>query len=217
MKTLSLLVGSSVVLFALGCDSNSGPAPKPPSTTAAAPSPVESTPNDQTPAPTWRVSTPTDDARTATVGGVVFPKPPTWTWQPTSMRFRTLEYQVPGQGDGSGAAELVFSLFLGGDGGPTSMNIERWKGQFRTADGEVAEAVEESGEADGMKISMVSAAGHYKSMGAPAPRAGMGHASAIIEAPGRRIFVRLVGPEATVNAAEATFREMVSNASLAKK
>lgn len=133
------------------------------------------------------------------------------------MRFRTLEYQVPGQGDGSGAAELVFSLFLGGDGGPTSMNIERWKGQFRTADGEVAEAVEESGEADGMKISMVSAAGHYKSMGAPAPRAGMGHASAIIEAPGRRIFVRLVGPEATVNAAEATFREMVSNASLAKK
>jgi hypothetical protein len=133
------------------------------------------------------------------------------------MRFRTLEYQVPGQGDGSGAAELVFSLFLGGDGGPTDMNIDRWKGQFRTAEGEVAEAVEASGEADGMKITMISAAGLYQSMGAPAPRTGMAHTSAIIEAPGRRLFVRIVGPEATVNAAAARFQEMIMNASIAKE
>ena len=32
------------------------------------------------------------------------------------MRFRTLQYDVPGTADGSGA-ELVFSLFMGGDGG----------------------------------------------------------------------------------------------------
>jgi hypothetical protein len=131
------------------------------------------------------------------------------------MQFRTLEYQVPGQGNGSGAAELVFSLFLGSDGGPTNMNIDRWKNQFRTETGEAAEATEESGEADGMTITLISAAGSYKSMGAPAPRAGMGHISAIIEAPGRRVFLRLVGPEATVEAAKEAFREMVANATIA--
>ena len=33
----------------------------------------------------------------------------------------------------AGAAELVFSLFNGTDGGPTDMNIDRWVGQFRDA------------------------------------------------------------------------------------
>ena len=126
--------------------------PKPPtpavSPTVAAPTQAAS--DAVTPTPDWPVSTAKDDARTATVGGLTFPKPATWTWQPTSMQFRTLEYQVPGQGNGSGAAELVFTLAIGSDFGPTDMNIDRWKKQFRTETGEAAEATEESGEADGM-------------------------------------------------------------------
>jgi hypothetical protein len=110
------------------------------------------------------------------------------------MRFRTLQYDVPGVADGGGSAEIVFSLFNGTDGGPTDMNIDRWVNQFRTPEGDAAEAEITKTEVGGMMITRIQTAGSYQSMGAAAPRTGQGQIGAIIEAPGRRVFVRLVGP-----------------------
>lgn len=215
MKTLTFLCLGAVALFSVGsfgCGSNTGPGPNPPAAAVPAPTPIPARDGDLV--PSWHVSGPTDDAKIAQVAGISFPKPPTWTWQPTSMRFRTLQYQVPGKVSGSGAAELVFSVFAGQDGGPTAMNIDRWKSQFRTADGEPAEAVETSWEGDGLRVTTVSAAGFYKSMGAAAPRMGQAHRSAIVEADGRRVFVRMVGPQGTVDAAALAFEELLRNASV---
>ena len=51
--------------------------------------------------------------------------------------------------------------------------------------------------------------GSYQAMGQPAPRPGQMQFGAIIEAPGRRVFVRLVGPEETVEASRDDFERLL--------
>lgn len=201
-----------------GCGDGSSGAPKPPtaipSSGATAPAaPAAPTDAASVAAPTdqsaWTVSDADSDPKIAEVGGLVFPKPPTWNWTSPRMRFRTLQYDVPGTADGSGAAELVFSLFMGGDGGPTDMNIDRWVGQFRDPEGGAAEARTSTADVGGLTVHRMETRGSYQAMGQPAPRPGQMQFGAIIEAPGRRVFVRLVGPEETVEASRDDFERLL--------
>jgi hypothetical protein len=102
--------------------------------TPAAPPPA-ATPG-ATPRTSWPVSTASDDASLARVAGLAFTKPSAWVWTQPSMQFRALQYAVPAPaGSGAGAAELVFSVFAAGDGGPIEPNVQRWINQFRAEDG----------------------------------------------------------------------------------
>ena len=200
-----------------GCGGDGAGAPKPPSanpraTTATTPAPPSADAAPAAPADgsSWPVSTADSDPKQAEVGGLVFPKPPTWPWATPRMRFRTLQYEVPGTGDGSGAAELVFSLFRGTDGGPTDMNIDRWVGQFRNPEGGPAKAETSVQDIGGLTVNRMAVRGSYQAMGQPAPRPGQMQFGAIVEAPGRRVFVRITGPEATVEAAREDFDRLIN-------
>ncbi len=125
------------------------------------------------------------------------------------MQFRTLQYAVPGAGDSTSAAELIVSVFAGGDGGPLEGNITRWAGQFRTDDGQSATPVRSEKEIDGMKIILVELKGAYMAMGSPAPKSDSMQLAAIIQAPGRNVFIRLVGPAKTVEAQRANWTALV--------
>ncbi|MCP4837204.1 MAG: hypothetical protein GY895_20845 [Phycisphaera sp.] len=219
---LRLALAAPLPLLVLaGCGDDSAGAPKPPtanarpgtSSSSTAPAgPVAPVATESGPAAKpgdWTVSTADSDPKQAEVGGLVFPKPPTWIWTTPRMRFRTLQYEVPGQGEGSGAAELVFSLFNGTDGGPTDMNIDRWVGQFRGPDGGAAEAKTSTAEVGGLTVHRMETRGDYQAMGQPAPRTGQMQFGAIVEAPGRRVFVRVVGPEATVEGAREDFERLL--------
>ena len=198
-----------------GCGGSGAGAPKPPSANpkAAATSPAAPSGGATVAAPadgdSWKVSAADSDPKQAEVGGLVFPKPPAWPWTTPRMRFRTLQYEVPGQGEGSGAAELVFSLFRGTDGGPTDMNIDRWVGQFRNPDGSPAQAKTSVVDIGGLTVNRMEVRGSYQAMGQPAPRPGQMQFGAIVEAPGRRVFVRITGPEATVEAAREDFDRLL--------
>lgn len=217
-KTIPML-GALLVIGGCGSNDDAG-APKPPSSSppvAANRPPAEGPPAPEAPPATnpansgseWTVSTASSDAKVAEVGGLVFPKPASWKWSKPRMRFRTLQYDVPSKPGSGGSAEIVFSLFRGTDGGPTDMNIERWAGQFRGADGSPVEATIGTKEIGGLTVTLVETAGSYQSMGAAAPRTGQAQIGAIIEAPGRRVFVRLVGPEGTVVATREAFNAML--------
>ncbi|MEE2971786.1 MAG: hypothetical protein VX672_01550 [Planctomycetota bacterium] len=224
VRTSSLLPVLTVA-FVAGCGQSDTAAPVPPSAIRpAAPQspvgpvgPVAGAANagaaaaaDGVDTSSWTVSTAADDPKQAEVGGLVFPKPPTWVWTTPRMRFRTLQYEVPGVGGGTGAAELVFSLFNGNDGGPTDMNIDRWVGQFRSPGGGPAEATTSVEDIGGLTGPRMETRGDYQAMGQPAPRPGQVQFGAIVEAPGRRVFVRLVGPEATVEAAREDFDRLIA-------
>lgn len=164
----------------------------------------------QAPRTSWPVSTATDDASLARVGGLAFPKPAAWVWTQPSMQFRALQYAVPAPaGAGTGAAELVFSVFASGDGGPIEPNVQRWIGQFRGEDGAAAPAQRSERTIAGMPVILLELAGAYQGMGAAAPRPGMKQLGAVIQAPDRTVYVRLVGPAATVDSAKGAFSAMM--------
>lgn len=152
-----------------------------------------------------------DDQTRIEVGGLVMPKPVTWVWTKPSMQFRALQYAVPADGVNAPAAELVFSVFPAGDGGPVGANLDRWANQFR--DGESAAPAKRSeSSVNGMKVSRIESVGAYMGMGAAAPRTGHMQLGAIVEAPGRNVFVKLVGPQATVESNRAAFEAMLAGA-----
>jgi len=197
------------------------PAPRPPAppTPAAAPSPAAAA----APAPrevrapssgassdpaNWRVSTSADDPQWLEVAGLRGPKPSSWVWTKPSMQFRTLQYSVPGGADSTLSAELVVSVFVDGDGGPLEANIERWRGQFRN--GNEAVTAKRSRKSVGpLEVELIELEGDYFAMGAPAAKRGFMQLAAIVQAEGRNVFFRLVGPKDTVEASREAFDALI--------
>jgi hypothetical protein len=196
--------------FVAGCGDR--PQPRPPEPAIAAPrapsSPVAVAP-EQAAELFRRVSGPDDDTTKMEVAGIVAPKPAQWTWQQPTMQFRDLQYAVPAPGASAGSAELIVSVFLEGDGGPTETNIDRWVGQFRTAEGGRVESNRQERTIDGMRVILLDLAGTYQGMGGTGPRPDFRQLSAIVEAQGRRIFIRLLGPTATVEANVAQWNALI--------
>ena len=174
-------------------------APVPPAATAAA----------STQAGGYPVSGPDGDQTKIEVGGLTMPKPVTWVWTAPSMQFRALQYAVPALGVNSPAAELVFSVFPAGDGGPVDANLDRWSNQFRSG-AAAAESKRSQATVNGMQVSRVESVGDYMGMGAAAPRPGYMQLGAIVQAPGRTVFMKVVGPQATVESNRAAFEAMIA-------
>ncbi len=125
------------------------------------------------------------------------------------MQFRALQYAVPALGVNAPAAELVFSVFPAGDGGPVDANLDRWANQFRSG-AAAAESKRSKSTVNGMQISRVESTGDYMGMGAAAPRPGYMQLGAIVQAPGRTVFMKVVGPQATVESNRAAFEAMIA-------
>ncbi len=211
---LALVTTVSVFSFA-ACDQ--APAPKPPAPHGAAtPAPAlapsaRATVTAAAPAidpSTWKTSSSADDANTLEVAGFRAPKPASWVWTKPSVQFRTLQYAVAGDGDSTQSADFIVSVFLAGDGGPLEANIERWRSQFRVGD-KPPDAVRSSKTLGPLQIELIELAGEYLAMGAVAPRADYLQLAAIIQANGRNVFFRLVGPKATVEANREAFMTLV--------
>ncbi|MBM4113490.1 MAG: hypothetical protein FJ253_09015 [Phycisphaerae bacterium] len=158
------------------------------------------------------VSSASSDPTLVEVAGFVMPKPVAWQWQKPTMQFRTLQYSVPSDGGASPAAELIFSAFPKGGAGPLEANLQRWAGQFRTDDGSEPAPVraQSTAQVNGLKVARIELHGAYMGMGAAAPRPGTTQLGAIVEGPSSDLFIRLLGPEATVNEARAAFERMLA-------
>lgn len=156
----------------------------------------------------WRTSTSADDPTVLEAGGLRGPKPASWVWTKPSMQFRTLQYSVAGDLDSTRAAELIVSVFAAGDGGPIDANINRWKGQFRKGDASPEPKLADR-ELGPLKVKFVELEGDYLAMGAPAAKKDFSQIGAIVQAPGRNVFFRLIGPKETVEANRADFMKLI--------
>jgi hypothetical protein len=61
-----------------------------------------------------------------------------------------------------------------------------------------------------MQVMRVESLGDYMGMGAAAPRPGYMQLGAIVQAPGRNVFMKVVGPKATVESNRAAFEAMIA-------
>ncbi len=142
---------------------------------------------------------------------ITLPKPAAWTWVKPSMQFRTLQYQVcnPGPGKVAPCADLIVSVFKLGDGGSVDANIGRWKNQFQNADGSPAEPTRSQRVVAGASVTRVDFKGAWKGMGMGESQNNSEQLAAAIELPQETIYIRMVGPEITVEAARKDFEAMV--------
>ena len=142
---------------------------------------------------------------------ITLPKPVAWTWVKPSMQFRTLQYQVCNSGPGKVApcADLIVSVFKLGDGGSVDANIGRWKNQFQNADGSPAEPTRSQRVVAGASVTRVDLKGAWKGMGMGEAQNNSEQLAAAIELPQETIYIRMVGPESTVEAARKDFEAMV--------
>ena len=131
------------------------------------------------------------------------------------MQFRTLQYQVcnPGPGKVAQCADLIVSVFKLGDGGSVDANIGRWKNQFQNADGTAAEPTRSKRVVAGASVTRVDLKGAWKGMGMGEAQNNSEQLAAVIELPQETIYIRMVGPESTVEAARKDFEAMVDGLS----
>jgi len=135
--------------------------------------------------------------------------------QPTnSMRVR--QYHLPGEGETGDAQVVVFHFGVGGGGG-VEANLERWASQVAQPDGsDPLEAMQRSERTVGpVKITQIALSGTYA--GDRMPGSGQSQAlpgqalrGAVLECPGGPYFVKMTGPEVTVERWEASFETFLS-------
>lgn len=184
------------------------PAPtKPAASVEPAPSPEPISP---LPPPTAPAGAPT--AR------LQYTAPDEWKREPARSSMRLAQYRLPRVAGDDADGELVLFYFGSGDGGPLAANLERWRGQFRTADGEPVgdDAVrQESFTPNNLKVTVVDVTGRFAPRalrpGAadPQPKDDYRMFAAVVEGPGGPWFFKATGPQATMTAQRDAFYEMI--------
>jgi hypothetical protein len=119
---------------------------------------------------------------------------------------RAAQYRLPkAAGDGEDAL-LVLYYFGQGQGGPAQANIDRWVGQMKQPDGRPSSerAKTESFTVNGLQVNTVDVLGNYSGGmspdSAPADKTAIFRLrAAVIDTPKGSYFVKLTGPEKTVN------------------
>ena len=109
--------------------------------------------------------------------------------------------------------DAVFYYFGEGQGGGTEANIQRWIGQFDGTPKTETEVV----EINGTKVTFLTAAGTYLESAGPfagkkTARPGSILLGAVIESEQGNVFVKLFGPEGSVEKVKVPFRTLVRSA-----
>lgn len=146
-----------------------------------------------------------------TVGGFAFQVPPGWKSVPVGAgSMRKAEMETPAA-DGATPATVTFFHFGPGMGGNVQSNVDRWFKQF---DGSLEEigartATETIGRTP---ATFVSARGTFQAGmpgGPTTPMKDYALLGAILQNPGGDVFVKMTGPQASVDAAETAFVQMI--------
>lgn len=145
------------------------------------------------------------DGQVLTVAGVAFDVPSGWVRETPANSIRLAQYSLPGE---AGPAELTVTAFGVGQGGDLQSNIDRWTGQFAGEGGAAPEAEIETREAGDRHVTTVAVRGTYQQspmMGGGPPQPDSMLYGLIVEGgPQGTVFVKIVGPRATMEAHQAS-------------
>lgn len=147
-------------------------------------------------------------------GAFVFGYGKPWVEKPSSssMRAGELTYKFD-ESQNLEDVHAVFYYFGQGQGGDTEANIQRWIGQFQGTPKTETEVVEISGT----KVTFLTAAGTYLESAGPfagekTAKPGYVLLGAVVESEQGNVFVKLFGPEKSVEQVKKPFRTLVRSA-----
>ncbi len=138
--------------------------------------------------------------------------PDSWVKEPPSNAMRMLQATIPGD---AGEGQLAVFYFGPGGGGGVEQNIERWLGQVQPADD--SQPVRDTFDANGLTIHTVEAKGTITpsrmtmTAETPEPQPHSMLLGAVVEGPGGPWFIKLTGPEATLEAQHDAYVDMLKN------
>ena len=141
------------------------------------------------------------------IAELTFSPPKTWKEGTPSSLMRKAQYAV-------GDAEVIIYYFGLDQGGSAEQNIERWKGQFT---GGPKPTIEKK-KYGGLDATVVDIRGTYtvpdfmQGQKKEEPKKGWRMIAAVFETKEGRYFVRLIGPEKTVESAKKDFEAFLSSA-----
>jgi hypothetical protein len=158
--------------------------------------------------------------RAESAAGVRWTAPAGWTNEGTRP-MRAATYRIAAAPGDRANAECGVYFFGAGQGGTIDANLERWKSQFKGADGKVAPAQIAKRTINGLAIVTIDTAGEYSGMGGPMAASSPAVPDyrllgAIVTGPGGNLFVKLTGPAKTVAANQQKFEQILTSFQLEK-
>jgi hypothetical protein len=186
----------TVALICFGCSKNSAPV-GPNSTTA---------------------QTSTSSPQSNVAGALRTKVPEGWTTEKPTSDMRVAQYKLPkAEGDDEDAL-LVLYYFGQGQGGSAQANIDRWINQIKQPDGQPSKerAKTDSLTINGLSVNTVEVSGNYSGGmspdSAPANNKSIYRLrAAVIDTPKGSYFVKLTGPEKTVNHWDQAYTEYLKS------
>jgi hypothetical protein len=160
--------------------------------------------------------------QTIDAGGLTFEAPAAWKSDPPpagGMRRAQLKVQ-PVDGDDYPAELVVFAF--GGGAGSVEANVERWRNFFKDKDGNPPKAVTKKVKGKNVEMTRVETSGHYyparfPNRPAEPDRPDARLLGAIVIGDGTSFFIRMVGPNKTMNKLSADFDELLGSVKLEGK
>jgi hypothetical protein len=137
-------------------------------------------------------------------GELRYTAPAEWALEKPASKARVAQFKLPRAEGDKEDAQLVIYYFGPTEGGSASANIERWIGQMQQPEGDTAARPKtETFTANGLNITAVDVSGTY--VAEMAPGSSEHHndpnyrlRAAVIETPKGSYYLKLVGPQKTV-------------------
>jgi hypothetical protein len=204
-----------LVIFCIACNA---PAPTvvPVNSNGSARTSPSSQPGPQ-PGPAQTGSAQTGSAQS---GNLQFQPPAEWTAEQPTSSMRVAQYRLPRAEGDSADATLVVFYFGQGQGGSVEANLDRWIGQVQQPDGSSSKskAKIDNTTINRMPVTLLDVTGNYtESMtgggGGGQQIQGLARMrAAVIETAKGAYYIKLVGPEKTVNRQDANFMGFIKSA-----
>lgn len=150
------------------------------------------------------------------VEGIAFEVPASWKPIRSTSAMRKAQLRVsPAKGD-TDPADLVLYVFPGG-AGTIDDNIKRWQGQFKDANGETPDVEKKTLQGQNTEVTRAEIAGTYKDPFAPGgPKENYRLLGAIVQTDRAGYFLKMVGPDKTLKAAEPAFDRLIKSITIEK-
>ncbi len=157
--------------------------------------------------------------QTIDAGGLKFQAPAGWKSNPPSSSMRRAELKIGPTGGDKEPAELVVFAFPGG-AGTVEANVQRWRSQFKDADGNPPRIESKVVKGKNVDVTRVETAGHYYPSQFPGrpkepDRPNYRLLGAIVQTPETGYFVKMTGPDKTMQAVRGDFDQLIASMSVA--
>jgi hypothetical protein len=141
------------------------------------------------------------------------PRPDDWNWTTPKSNMRIANYTLQSDQEND-AAELSIIQFEKDKGGELNKNVQRWKKHFRSDGGGPVRAHISNTKVANLPTTIVEISGEYMGMGASWHRYNYTMLIALIEFEEGNIFLKLLGPTATIHEHRNTWNSFLEQTTL---